>query len=675
MTLKNAIVRCIATVFLCASVQADTLEQHIARSFIKTYKQNEARLTIIGEELQALPRPYLREPTGTGGFLSHEQKSATNEVVLTFSWENPVEVDAVALFPLRLFMDEIYGDNLYWPGSITIEALMNDETSVIARGVGGQPLIPQSLPELIEFDPVITRSLTIRCTDLPQHPYEKWHAAGFAEICIFSGSDNIAPRAALNTSSSRQGYHVLAQEFLTDAQTPLGLPELNSHSRVHAFIKKMGSKQSTPNLAYVLTCSYPQETSIDAVRIDPAIEHSYGQSFPVRFTIELLDAQGRIVQTDGTYKDFPMRPPGLNPHFSYFPKTTAQAVRLTVHEAAQPVPLATPAIAFSEITALYQGQEQTRATAFMEQFKGKNIHLAPGEPQNTEVRQMLASANDGLTHSGQVLPLRKWTADLVRRQQLTEEQMILRASQKKMLDVVQNTLIQGSLVLLLLGIGFSVFFVARNRIHSRKELHLARAKMASDLHDDVGSNLGAIVLHVEKLQETKPALAEYDRLHSILRLTRESVFGLREVLRTTAPEVGRAQDIIAYMQELAGLLLGKTDFSFRAVPSINQTLQENAALQKGLLLFYKEAIHNAKTHSQCSHVDISLHRENDALILKVKDNGKGIAKEALKKPHTLRTLKQRADWLQADLKIESVPGSGTGFTLTIAKGMQHHCRR
>jgi signal transduction histidine kinase len=563
-------------------------------------------------------------------------------------------------------MDEIYGENLYWPGTIKISAVVDGQSKVIGQSAG-HPLIAQSLPELIEFKPVDTRSLTLRCTDLLEHPYEKWHAAGFAEICIFSGSDNVAPRAECKVENSREGYHVLAKEFLTDAQTPLGLPELSSHSKTHAFVKKLGLDDKVIPGSYILTCTYPQEISIDAVRIDPAIEHSYGQSFPVRFTIELLDAQGRVVQTDDTYKDFPLRKPGLNPHFFYFPETLAQAVRLTVYEASQPIPKATPAVSFSEISAQYKGEEAARATVFEERFRGRKFRIKTNEPLNSKAKQMLASANDGLSHSGQILPLRPWIEGLAERQQLIEERFILQNIQKKTVLDTGKTVIYGSLALLLLVIGSAITFIVRNRLRMSREIRSTRARMASDLHDDVGSNLGAIVLHVEKLQETQPKPAEYDRLHSILRLTRESVFGLREVLRTTAPEVGRAQDIIAYMRELAGLLLGKTGFAFKADPSITQILQENAPLQKGLLLFYKEAIHNAKTHSQCSHVDISFTRENRLLILRITDNGNGIDEQTLNKPHTLRTLKQRANWLQADLQIESIPGEGTGITLSITK--------
>lgn len=646
--------------------ETDILEHNTAHRFSKSYRQNEVRLQQIENELETLPQPYLREPTGTGGFLTHAYPSAADEAVLTFSWKDPIELDAVALFPLRLFMDEIYGENLYWPGTVTIEADLDGQTAVLAQRTENQPLIRQSLPELLSFDPVMTQRLRIRCTDLPQHPYKKWHAAGFAEICIFSGADNAAPRAACRADRSRQGHHVLAKEFLTDSQTPLGLPELSSGAQSHAFVKKIGFKEKTLSRPYVITCTYAQDIPIDAVRIDPAIQHSYGQSFPVRFTVELLDTRGRVVQADDTFKAFPLRNPGLNPHLAYFPETAARSVRLTVLEVSQPVPKAAAAIAFSEITPLHRGVVQPCAVRIEEQYLGTELRAEQGGTLDTEELQMLAAASDGLTHAGRVLPLREWTEGLVRRRLLLEEQLVLQRAQKKALTRISRTLTYGSLALLLVVIGGASALITRSRIRMRKEIRSTRVKIASDLHDDVGSSLGAIVLHVERLQEQLDSPPEQKRLKSILRLTRESVFGLREVLSTSAPEVGKTQNIVAYMQELAGLILGKTEYTFSVDPTLSEALQDHR-LRKGILLFYKEALYNAKRHAACSRVDISLQPADGKMALTIRDDGIGIEPAKLEKKHTLRTLKQRAEWLGAELQIESADGKGTHLLLTIPR--------
>ncbi len=661
--LRRFLTCAVASLAFASSVRADRLEESVARRFHSGYKRNEVRLGKIHTELESLPQPHMREPTGTGGFLSQNKERPTDIVVVVFKLEQARELDAVALFPLRLFTDEIFGENLYWPDQITVATRIGSETRILTTRGKSQTLVRQSLPELIRFEPILTDNLIIRSTGLPQHPYQKWHAAGFAEICVFSGPENVAPRSTVTTNSSRQGYHILAQEFLTDGQTALGLPELSSRTEAHGFVKKVAGRNAMTS-PYILTLTYPEDIPIDSIRIDPAIQHSYGQGFPVRFTIDLLDSEGKVVYSDNTYENYPLRPPGLNPYFSSWPEQRVRVIRLKVLETSRPVPQAWGAIALSEITPLCKGVPQLRPLTIREQFRGRRLLVHLDRPLETEPKRALASACDGFTQTGRLLPLRPWIEQLARRQELLEEQVGLRAFQEKALTRTTRVLVFGSLLLLALVTGGASFAVIRNRSRLRKELRTTRASIASDLHDDVGSNLGTIILHVEDLKEHADSSHHQERLDAIYRLTRESVFGLREVLTTTTPEVGRTQNIVAYMQELAGLILGKIDYTFDAAPALGESLLDHR-LRKGIILFFKEALYNARRHSGCSHIDISLKRRQNQIELMIADNGKGIDERTRKRPRNLRTLKLRAGQLNADLKTETSPGNGTKHTLSI----------
>ena len=129
----HRILQCLAALLLLARAGADTLEETLAPKVYKDFVVKEARLEAIAEELETLPLPYLREPTGTGGALSFPLESAESEFPFTFHWEEPVRIDAVALFPLRLYSQEIYDEYLFWPGSITIEAEVGGEPVIIGE--------------------------------------------------------------------------------------------------------------------------------------------------------------------------------------------------------------------------------------------------------------------------------------------------------------------------------------------------------------------------------------------------------------------------------------------------------------------------------------------------------------------------------------------------------------
>ena len=333
-------------------------------------------------------------------------------------------------------------------------------------------------------------------------------------------------------------------------------------------------------------------------------------------------------------------------------------------EAVKPHPKALRAIALSEITSLHKGCHLPPAEKIEENFMGQKSLFVRGEPLDNAQKQMLAAVSDGLTQAGRVLPLRQWIEGLVRRRNLMDERLNLHSAQNRTLYKVSQILIYGSFSLILLVVGSATFFIVRNRIRNRREILGIRNQIASDLHDNVGSSLGAIILQIEQLKKKISTPQEQGRLATIHRLARESSFGLREVLNAAAPEVGRTQDIVAHMHELTSLLIGKTSYSFKADSEIRGMLLE-PSIRKDLLLFYKEALYNAKRHSDCSHIDITLQLEARRMKLIIKDNGKGMETTNLNHPRSLRTLKQRAEWLSAELDIRSRLDFGTEIILII----------
>lgn len=222
----------------------------------------------------------------------------------------------------------------------------------------------------------------------------------------------------------------------------------------------------------------------------------------------------------------------------------------------------------------------------------------------------------------------------------------------------------GSIGLVVIILATAISWIVRSRIKARKHVLHLRAQIASDLHDDVGSNLGTIILQTERLQDLINTQNEQDRLKKILRLTKESVLGLQEVLQTTSPEIGHHKSLATHLQELTELMLGQTPYTIDIDTIANDALTDN--LTRGrFMLFYKEAVHNAKKHAQCTHVDISLKKGTRALILYIGDDGVGIDAPALSDVNTLRTLKKRAEWLSGTLTIDSAKGKGTRLTLEL----------
>lgn len=643
-----------------------TWEHWTASQLLKHYRNNEVRLQAINSELNTLPTPYRGEPTGSGGYITTWQSSAFNKQRLTFKWNKAIEADAVALLPLRLYLGDEAGltENAYWPGDIEIRALVGEKFASLARLTESQKGIQNSLPEFISFEPIHTTTIDILFTDLPKRIGNNQYAGGFSEVFIFSNDANIATRSKLGTSSSREGFRIYSKDYLIDEQTPLGLPEIGPRTSggLGCSINSL-NRTHTPPIHYQLT--YSSDQIIDAVRIDPAVIYKPGQAFPVRFTVELLDTSNNILGIDDTHRDTPFQGSGLNPYVVRFPETKARAVRLTLIESSQPTAKARPWIQISEITPLYKGNRLPQIAEVSTSLKNP-IRYAKGlsDPSGIRLFWSNQSAHNGMTQSGKWLSHREWLAGLSQRQKLLEEQKRLRIQQDTTLDKVRLHSFWGALGLVLLVIGCALYVTIHHRLKIKREIKETRERIASDLHDDVGSNLGTINLHTEYLidQIEKPELN--DRLKAIFKLAKESAFGLREVLHTTAPRIGRAQNLFVHLEELTELSLINIRYSLNLDMSINRAFSA-PLMRKGFVLYYKEALYNIQHHAQCSEVTISLSPVGDQIQLKIADNGIGISPERLKASHTLRTLKLRAKDLQGILIIESEPDRGTTLQLTI----------
>jgi signal transduction histidine kinase len=210
------------------------------------------------------------------------------------------------------------------------------------------------------------------------------------------------------------------------------------------------------------------------------------------------------------------------------------------------------------------------------------------------------------------------------------------------------------------------FFVYRN-YHTRQRLKLLtfRNKIASDLHDDIGSTLSSISIFSQiaqqQSQETIPML------ETIGESSRKMLDAMADIVWTINPENDQFEKIISRMKSFAYELLGakKIDFEFIAddeVSKINIPME----VRKNLYLIFKEATNNMVKYANADKAMFSIKNENKNLTLLIQDNGKGFDVRQSTEGNGLKNMKKRATAIGADLLIDSHPGNGTIIQLMIA---------
>lgn len=155
-----------------------------------------------------------------------------------------------------------------------------------------------------------------------------------------------------------------------------------------------------------------------------------------------------------------------------------------------------------------------------------------------------------------------------------------------------------------------------------------RTVIATDLHDDIGSSLSQIAILSEVARVRGDDRAS-EPLQRIATLARELVDSMSDIVWSIRTEPDDVDSLTRRMREFALDLLSSQgiEFELRA-PRAGENWNLSLNARRSLFLMFKECIHNAVRHAQCSSVIAELRLMDHELMLRVEDNGIGLNGEA-----------------------------------------------
>jgi PAS domain S-box-containing protein len=201
-----------------------------------------------------------------------------------------------------------------------------------------------------------------------------------------------------------------------------------------------------------------------------------------------------------------------------------------------------------------------------------------------------------------------------------------------------------------------------------RELERVRKRIATDLHDDIGSSLTQISILSEVVrqqigQEDSPVTTP---LYMIANASRELVDSMSDIVWAINPQKDHLSDLTQRMRRFASDVFTARNIEFRfRGPATEDDVQLGANVRRELFLIFKESINNMVRHSGCTSADIEFRVEGDHILLKLGDNGKGFDTSGDSDGHGLASMKERARGLSGALEIVSSEGRGTTTTLYV----------
>jgi PAS domain S-box-containing protein len=208
----------------------------------------------------------------------------------------------------------------------------------------------------------------------------------------------------------------------------------------------------------------------------------------------------------------------------------------------------------------------------------------------------------------------------------------------------------------------------RSREERLGELERVRKRIATDLHDDIGSSLTRISLLGEIVRQR---IGNADKtllepLSSIATQSRELVDSMSDIVWAINPTKDHLSDLSQRMRRFASDVLTARQIDFRfKTPDREHDISMGANIRRELFLLFKEAVNNLVRHSGCTEADLEFGAEPDCLVLVVSDNGRGFDASQSGDGHGLQSMRERTQGLGGHFEIVSHPGRGTLLTFRI----------
>ena len=219
--------------------------------------------------------------------------------------------------------------------------------------------------------------------------------------------------------------------------------------------------------------------------------------------------------------------------------------------------------------------------------------------------------------------------------------------------------------LLAMGLGVIIY---RMRVAQLLRVERVRARIATDLHDDIGASLAQIAVFSEVLRRRAGMTsAEADGLlERIGNTSREVVASMNDIVWAVNPRQDSLRDLVARMRRFAEDMFAQSDTEFEFVAPINvDHVRIGPVAKREILLILKEGVTNIMKHAHCRRAGVVVDLRGRELALHVWDDGRGFDPDAAHQGNGIRNLRTRVSRLQGRLTVASEPGQGTHVRLAI----------
>jgi ligand-binding sensor domain-containing protein/two-component sensor histidine kinase len=223
----------------------------------------------------------------------------------------------------------------------------------------------------------------------------------------------------------------------------------------------------------------------------------------------------------------------------------------------------------------------------------------------------------------------------------------------------------GLMAVVITGILYSFYTIRKEQA---TKLEKMRERIATDLHDDMGSTLSSIRIFsdVVKRQVGQKAPQSATLLDKISNNAAQLSENMQDIIWTIKRDNDKLEDLVTRIREFGLKLCDAKDIEFKVhISDSFRTSRLNLEQRRNLYLIFKECLNNAIKYSGCDIIQLFITQQGKHLKMVIQDNGKGFTEWEVVKGNGLNNINKRAKEIGGNATVDSGIGKGTRIDVLV----------
>ena len=198
-------------------------------------------------------------------------------------------------------------------------------------------------------------------------------------------------------------------------------------------------------------------------------------------------------------------------------------------------------------------------------------------------------------------------------------------------------------------------------------------RIAREIHDELGSALTSLRWGLEEIDKTISAVEDQPRMSALrdkigmmVGLIDTTIHAVRRISSELRPPILDDLGLVAAIEWQTQQFQARTGILCR-YDSSGEHLDLDQEQSTAIFRIFQEALTNVLRHAQATRVDVTLEEEEAELVLKIRDNGRGITAGEQGGPLALGLLgmRERAHLIRGRVDLTGIREQGTTVTLRV----------